>query len=234
MTIGGFQKFTLIDYPTKLSSIIFLSGCNFRCPFCYSGELVLPDKIKEHPKIEKGKIIDFLKERRGMLDGVVICGGEPTLNNDLKNFCAEIKDLGYSIKLDTNGSNPEVVQELIDKKLIDYIAMDIKAPLNSDNYKKAVGVEIDIEEIKQSIAIIKDSGIDYEFRTTVVPGIHTEEDIISIARAIAPAKKYFIQQFVSEKSTIDNSLKATKPFSYEKLEAVVSQIKSLFEICKIR
>ncbi|MFA6252488.1 MAG: anaerobic ribonucleoside-triphosphate reductase activating protein [Candidatus Paceibacterota bacterium] len=234
MIIGGFQKFTLIDYPGKLSSIVFLSGCNFRCPFCYSRELVLPEYISEHPQISKETVIDYLKKRIGMLEGVVICGGEPTLNSDLKDFCSDIKKMGYCIKLDTNGSNPEALKDLIGSKLIDYVAMDIKAPLNSESYRKAVGVDVSIEKIKESIEMIKSSGIEYEFRTTVVPGIHSEEDIISMAKAIAPAKRYFIQQFISQKDLIDNSFKNTKPFPYAKIESVLAGVINLFDVCKIR
>lgn len=234
MIIGGFQKFTLIDYPGKLSCIIFLSGCNFRCPFCYSTELVLPEKIKNQPKLSKKAVIEHLKTRQEMLEGVVICGGEPTLNSDIGELCNDIKNLGYSIKLDTNGSNPDVLEKLIRDKLIDYVAMDIKAPLDIEKYKKAVGVEVDIEAIKRSIKLIKNSGIDYEFRTTIVPGIHSEDDIILIAKDIAPAKRYFVQRFIPEKNMIDNSLRENPPFSYEKLEKALSQVINLFDICKIR
>jgi len=234
MIIGGFQKFTLIDYPGKLSCIVFFSGCNFRCPFCYSSELVLPEKIKQQPQLSSEKIIDYLKSRIGMLEGVVLCGGEPTLNPDLKAFCLEVKKMGYDIKLDTNGTNPSMLKELIEKDLIDYVAMDIKAPLTADKYKKVAGVEVDIRKIKESIEIIKSSGIDYEFRSTIVPTIHSEEDIIFMASGIGPAKKYFLQQFVSEKDLLDDSLKDVKPFTYERIENIVSKISPLFEVCRIR
>ncbi|MFA5080006.1 MAG: anaerobic ribonucleoside-triphosphate reductase activating protein [Candidatus Paceibacterota bacterium] len=234
MIIGGFQKFTLIDYPGKLSCIVFLSGCNFRCPFCYSSELVLPEKIKQHPELSEEKILEYLESRIGMLEGVVLCGGEPTLNFELDDFCSKLKAMGYFIKLDSNGTNSEKIKELIEKKLIDYIAMDIKAPLTAEKYKIATGVDSDIEKIKQSIEIIKNSGIDYEFRTTVVPGIHNMEDIISIANSIGPAKKYFLQQFNPEKDLIDNSLKGSKSFPYDFFEKVTDKISPLFEICRIR
>lgn len=154
MKIGGLQKTTLIDFPGKLACTVFISGCNFFCPWCYSPELVLPEKIKSqlHPHTKRGKkafalqdsetprygvgarisekeVFDFLKSRKGLLEGVVICGGEPTMNKELPEFIKKIKDLGFLVKLDTNGSNPEMLEELIDKKLIDYVAMDIKAPL---------------------------------------------------------------------------------------------------------
>jgi len=234
MIIGGFQKFTLIDYPGKLSCIVFLSGCNFRCPFCYSGELVLPEKIKNQPRVDKEKVINYLKDRVGMLEGVVICGGEPTLNNDLDEFCSEIKSLGYFIKLDTNGSNPERLSDLINNGLIDYVAMDIKAPLIFEKYKNATGVDVDIEKIAESMSLIKKSGIDYEFRTTIVPGIHSEEDMILMAKQIGPAKKYFLQQFVPTKDLINNELKNVKSFSYDRLEKILTEIEKLFDVCKIR
>jgi pyruvate formate lyase activating enzyme len=145
--IGGLQKATLIDYPGRLAATVFLIGCNFRCPFCYSSELVLLEKIKKQPKISLKYFFSFLKEKKGLLDGIVVCGGEPCLNKDLLAFIQKIKKLGYLVKLDTNGSNPKMLKNLIDKKLIDYVAMDIKAPLESQKskiksqkYKRATGV----------------------------------------------------------------------------------------------
>ena len=148
MIIAGLQKLTLVDYPEKLACTVFLAGCNFRCPWCYNPELVLPEKIKNNSQISKKGFFDFLKYRISLLDGVVICGGEPTLNNDLPIFCKEIKKMGYLIKLDTNGSNPEMIKNLIDEKLIDYIAMDVKAP--KEKYKEATGTKIDIRQIQKS------------------------------------------------------------------------------------
>ncbi|MDD4409506.1 MAG: anaerobic ribonucleoside-triphosphate reductase activating protein [Candidatus Pacebacteria bacterium] len=234
MKIGGFQKFSLIDYPGKISCIIFFSGCNFRCPFCYSSELVIPEKIADHPSLDMEGILDYLEERKGMIEGVVFCGGEPTLNPDLMDIAGIIKQKGYSIKLDTNGSNPEAIDGLIRKGLIDYIAMDIKAPLEENKYSIATGGFKDIEKIRKSISLIKDSGIDYEFRSTIVPGIHTLEDISSMARDIAPAKKYFLQQFLGNKEMIDISLLNGKSFSYESVEIVRREICHLFEVCQIR
>ncbi|MEI7424652.1 MAG: anaerobic ribonucleoside-triphosphate reductase activating protein, partial [Candidatus Staskawiczbacteria bacterium] len=129
MIIAGLQKTTLIDYPGKIACIVFLAGCNFRCPWCYSSELVLPLKIVKQPRISEKEVLDFLRDRQGLLDGVVICGGEPTINKDLSQFLEKIKKLGYLIKLDTNGSNPRILKELVELKLIDYVAMDIKSSL---------------------------------------------------------------------------------------------------------
>jgi len=231
--IGGLEKSTLIDYPARVACTVFLIGCNFRCPFCYSSELVLPEKIKSQPRISEKYFFDFLKKRKGLLEGVVICGGEPTLNKDLPDFVKKIKKLGYRVKIDTNGSNPEMLKELIKKKLLDYVAMDIKASLRSQEYERVVGVKTDLEKIKKSIGIIKNSGIDYEFRTTVVPTIHTKEDIIKIAKAIAPAKKYFLQNFRAEK-TINPKFEKIKPYSKDFLLEIKEEIAGYFDICEVR
>jgi pyruvate formate lyase activating enzyme len=233
MEIGGLQKTTLIDYPGKIACTIFLIGCNFRCPFCYSAELVLPEKIKNQPRIDEKELFRFLKERRKYLEGVVICGGEPTIHSDLSDFLLQIKKMGYLIKLDTNGTQPDIIKKLIDKKLVDYIAMDIKAPLEEEKYAVASGVKVDLEKIRQSIALIKNSGIDYEFRTTVVPTIHQLEDLLNIAQAIAPAKKFYLQNFRPEK-TLNENLLQVKPFSETDLEMILEKIKNLFKECRIR
>jgi len=233
MEIGGLEKSTLIDYPGRVACTVFLVGCNFRCPFCYSSELVLPEKILRQPKISGKEFFDFLRERKGLLDGVVLCGGEPTLQKDLPDFIKRIKDLGYLVKLDTNGSNPEMLELLIDKKLIDYVAMDIKAPMENQKYDRAAGVKVNLEKIKKSVEMIKNSGIDYEFRTTVIPGIHTREDIIQIAKDIGPAKKYYLQNFRPEK-TIDSKFEKIKPYPKEFLSEVRKEISRFFEVCEVR
>ncbi|MDD3711856.1 MAG: anaerobic ribonucleoside-triphosphate reductase activating protein, partial [Patescibacteria group bacterium] len=170
--IGGLQKSTLIDYSGKIACTVFLVGCNLRCPWCHSPEIVLPDLITKQPIMEKQDFFSFLDSRKGLLDGVVVCGGEPTINKDLPEFIGEIKERGFSVKLDTNGTNPSMIRSLLDKKLIDYIAMDLKAPIDKKSYSLAVGVDLDTLAISESVKLIKESGIDYEFRTTVVPGIH--------------------------------------------------------------
>jgi len=246
MEIGGLQKLTLIDYPGRLAATVFLCGCNFRCPFCYSGELVLPEKIKNQPKIPEKEFFNHLKERKGLLEGVVICGGEPTTHQELPDFCEKIKKLGYLVKLDTNGSNPEMLKKLIngklidypsgakggnERKFIDYVAMDIKAP--KEKYSEATGVKIDIKKIEESIDILKNNRIDFEFRTTVVPTFHTKEDILKIARWIGPAKKYFLQNFLPEK-TIDPKFEKIKPYPQEYLLEIQKVISPFFEICQVR
>lgn len=250
MQIGGLQKTTLIDYPGKVACTVFLIGCNFRCPWCYSSELVLPEKMKKQPRISEKEFFEFLKERRGLLEAVTICGGEPTLNKNLSEFIKKIKKLGFLVKLDTNGSNPEMLKGLIKNKLIDYVAMDIKAPIGTkmqnakykpqnDNsklknkYEQVTGIKINLEKIKKSIDIIKNSGGDYEFRTTVVPTIHTKEDILQIVRDISPAKKYYLQNFRSEK-TLDSKFEKIKSYSDKMLLEIKKEIEGFFEICEVR
>ncbi|MFA5310284.1 MAG: anaerobic ribonucleoside-triphosphate reductase activating protein [Candidatus Paceibacterota bacterium] len=235
MKIGGLQKVTLVDYPGKLACTVFLSGCNFRCPFCYSKELVLPEEIKKQPEISETEFFNFLEEKRGLLEGCVLCGGEPTIyGEELVSFAKKIKSKGFVIKLDTNGTDPKIIKRLIDEKTVDYIAMDIKAPLNKEKYSSAAGTNVDIEKIKESVELIKNSGIDYEFRTTVVPGIHSKEDIIQMAKDISPAKKYFLQGFRGEKGVIDEKLNNVRPFPDEFLKEIEGEIKSYFDVFKIR
>jgi pyruvate formate lyase activating enzyme len=236
MTIGGLQKVTLVDYPGKLACTVFLSGCNFRCPFCYSKELVVEENIKTQPQISEDYFFDFLNEKWGMLEGCVVCGGEPTIHGEaLVEFIRKIKKVGYLVKLDTNGTNPDVIKRLIDEKLIDYVAMDVKAPLVKEKYEEATGTKgLDISKIKESISLIKNSGIEYEFRTTVVPGIHTEEDIIKIADEIAPANKYFLQRFRGEKGTISGKFEKVIPFPDEFYKSIEEKIKGYFKVFRIR
>lgn len=233
MEIGGLEKSTLIDYPGRIAATVFLIGCNFRCPFCYSSELVLPEKIKLQPRMSEKVFFNFLKERQGLIDGVVICGGEPTLQKDLPGFIKKIKSLGYLVKLDTNGFNPEMLGKLIENGLLDYIAMDVKAPLEEEKYNEAAGVKVNLGKIKRSIGLIKGSGVDYEFRTTVIPTIHVREDIVQIAEDIGPAKKYYLQNFRPEK-TISPGLERIKPYPKEFLLEIKKEISRLFEVCEVR
>ncbi len=210
MLIGGLQKLTLIDYPGQIACVVFLIGCNFHCGYCYNLGLVVTKEIKKQPLISKEKLFQFLKERKGLLSGVVVSGGEPTIHKNLADFIRKIKSLDYLVKLDTNGSNPEILKKLIDDKLIDYVAMDIKAPFGVKNqgqtphagpgpaglkYEQVSGVKINLEKIKKSIEIIQSSNIDHEFRTTLLSNFHTEEDIINIAQTIQGDKVYYLQNF---------------------------------------
>jgi pyruvate formate lyase activating enzyme len=191
MLIGGYQKLTLIDYPGKLATTVFTVGCSFRCPFCHNPELV-DLKLIHNEKSEK-EFFDFLKKRKGKLEAVCITGGEPSIQPDIIDFVKKVKRRGFLVKLDTNGSRPDVLKKLIDARLIDYIAMDIKNSLKK--YAKTAGAKIDQERIKLSVELIWNSGIDHEFRTTVVPGLHEEKDFDDIANWLSGSKKYYLQVY---------------------------------------
>ena len=229
--IGGLQKTTLIDFPGRIAATVFLIGCNFRCPWCYSSELVLPEKIKKQPRISEKEFFDFLKERKGLLEACVLCGGEPTIHQELPDFMKKIKELGYLVKLDTNGSNPQMLKKLINDNLLDYVAMDIKLP--KEKYPKIFGKKVKIKDIEESIKILKQGKIDYEFRTTVVPTILKKEDIIKMARWIGPAKKYYLQNFRAEK-TIDPKFEKIKPYPENYLLEIQKAISPFFETCQVR
>jgi len=243
LKIGGLQKLTLIDYPKRVACTVFLIGCNFRCPFCYNGELVLPEKIKKQPVTSQKVFFEFLKSRIGLLDGVCITGGEPTINNDLPQFIKKIKKMGFLVKLDTNGTTPQMIKELIKSRAVDYIAMDIKSSFSSRNekpatmvinkYDEAAGVKVDLKKIRESIDIIKKSGVDYEFRTTIVPGIHLKGDIVELAREISTVKRYYLQEFKSGKN-INGQLMAVNPYSRKELLDIRDAIAFLSDICEVR
>jgi pyruvate formate lyase activating enzyme len=228
MIIKGLQKFTLIDYPGKLACTIFTFGCNFRCPYCQNPELIIDDGQKP---ISEAWILNFLYQRRGFLDGVCITGGEPTIQPDLLEFIKELKRLGYNVKIDTNGSNPELINQMIQSKLIDFIAMDVKAPL--EKYGKVVKTNIEENLIKESIRIIMEKAPDYEFRLTVVPTLINEEDLHIIGELVKGAKKMYIQQFRTEK-TLDESFKKINPFTKEELLRFRGILKNYVKFCDIR
>lgn len=200
MKIGGLQKLTLVDYPNKIAATVFLTGCNFKCGFCHNPELVDARKTKNQPEISESIFFKFLESKRGLVDGVCITGGEPTINSNLPKFIQKIKKLNFSIKLDTNGNNPEMLEKLIEEKLLDFIAMDIKT--SPEKYEEVVGGPRNGEtfnRVKESVEIIKKSGVDYEFRTTVVPGIVDRKDIEKIGKWLKGAKKFVLQQFRNQK-----------------------------------
>ncbi len=203
MLIHGFQKMTLLDYPGKVACTIFTAACNLRCPFCHNAGLVT--KIEHAERIDEGEILAYLKKRQGILDGVCITGGEPTLQPDLRDFIRNVKSLGYAVKLDTNGTHPDVLAALLDEGLLDYVAMDIKN--SRPKYALTAGLlehtaSDVLESIQTSIDLLLENRVDFEFRTTVVAEYHTPEDIAQIARRIAPAKKYFLQPFVDSGNLI--------------------------------
>ena len=259
MLIGGLQKFSLLDYPGHVAAIIFTQGCNFRCQFCYNPMLVWPDCLacpqlaggttevgklknsssskdegikKVHPLIKEGDLFDFLKNRVGKLDGVVISGGEPTIQSDLPEFLAKIKKLGFKVKLDTNGTNPTMLKKILAKKLVDYIAMDIKAP--ADKYERVTGAKLQFPKIEKSIKIIRESGLPYEFRTTIVPGLHSREDVKVMGKMIEGAEKWFLQFLKSDADLINSKLQGTKPYSKKDMEEFKKIGLSYVKKCEIR
>jgi pyruvate formate lyase activating enzyme len=234
MLIGGLQKLTLIDYPGKIACTVFTVGCNFRCHFCHNPELIDPAKVKLSEIIEEKKFFDFLNSRRGLLDGVCITGGEPTLYPDLPEFIKKIKALRFLVKLDTNGTNSEMLKALLEEKLIDYIAMDIKTLLQKESYEKVVGGAVSLDNIKESISVITQSDLEYEFRTTIVPGLHVEEDILKIAEFIKGAKRYYLQQFRAGEKILVPEFRGIKAYPAEFLQELREKIKYNFEICEVR
>jgi pyruvate formate lyase activating enzyme len=231
MEIGGLQKTTLIDFPGRVAATVFLFGCNFRCQFCYSAELVLPEKMKLQPRITEEEFFSFLEGKKGLLEGVVVCGGEPTCSLELPDFLSRIKKLGFLTKIDTNGSNPEILRRLIREKLVDYVAMDVKAP--KEKYEEIAGTGVDIKKIEESIELLKEGKVDYEFRTTIVPVFHSKEDIIEMAKWLTPAKNYYLQNFRPEK-TLNFDLEKVRPYPAEFLEEIKREISPLFGKCRVR
>ena len=225
MNIAGVQKVTLLDYPGKVACEIFTQGCNFECPFCQNSSLI---PITNTGEFSEEEIFEYLNLRKNILDGVVITGGEPTVQKDLKGFIKKIKDLGLLVKLDTNGGNPKVLQELIDEDLVDYVAMDIKNIFNK--YNITAGKKINLDNIKKSIEILKASKIDYEFRTTIIKEMHSLDDIISICKLVGDAK-YYLQNFEDSENVIDHSLHG---FSREELLFIDKYLKDVFPNVEIR
>lgn len=193
MQISSINKFSLIDYPGKISCVIFTPGCNMRCLFCHNPEFVLPEKIKKNNFIKEKDFFDFLETRKWLLDWVSICWGEPSLQKDLKSFCKKIKNMWFLVKLDTNWRDPDLIKDLIEESLVDYIAMDIKTSFKK--YSSITNIkEINLPYIK-SINILISSNIDYEFRTTVIKWYHTKDDIVEVFKQASQAKNYFLQSY---------------------------------------
>ena len=219
MKIGGLQKVSLIDYPGLICATVFLQGCNFKCSYCHNPELVNPQLFQ--PCLAEKEVLDFLRERRGKLDAVTITGGEPTIQNDLASFVKKIKKMGFAVKLDTNGSQPSVIKSLLDEKLLDFIAMDIKGPL--EKYESIVGATVESKRIEESIRIILKSRIPHEFRTTIVQSQLTLKDIVKIAQLISGAKRYALQKFIPGK-TLDNKFGEEKTYSEDELEKIKKRL----------
>ncbi|HEX7586636.1 MAG TPA: anaerobic ribonucleoside-triphosphate reductase activating protein [Patescibacteria group bacterium] len=229
MIIGGFQKLTLIDYPGKLATTVFTVGCNFRCPFCHNPELV--DLKLVHNEESEKEFFKFLKARKGKLEGVCITGGEPLIQPDIINFIKKIKKLGFLVKLDTNGARPDLLKKIIDARLVDYIAMDIKNQLKF--YDKTTNTKTDRDRIKLSVDLIMHSRIPYEFRTTAVPGLHFEKDFAEIAKWIKGAPAYYLQEY-REGKILDPSLKKKTKGKTLNLENIKKKIEKNFGKVGIR
>jgi pyruvate formate lyase activating enzyme len=243
MKIGGLQKLSLLDYPDYPSAIVFTQGCNFRCQFCYNPMLVWPyggGKFKkDHCLLEENDLFDFLKSRVGKLEGVVITGGEPTIHKDLPELIKKIKALGFKIKLDTNGTNPKMLAKFLTAPLIrkggraiDYIAMDLKAPL--EKYEEIAGAPADLKKIKESIKIILASDLPHEFRTTVIPDFITKNDILKMGELIMGADKWFLQFFKSDLDLVNEKLRGKKPYAEKKMEEMARIGKKFAKKCQIR
>jgi len=224
MKILGIQKQSLIEYPGRISAIIFLGGCNLKCQYCYVPHLVLPEEIERQREISQREFFSFLKERKNFLEAVAITGGEPTINSDLPEFIKKIKKLGYLVELETNGTNPKMLKYFIDKKLVDYIAMDIKHRLdNFEKYKEITGNVLTqemFENIRKSVKILILEKIEYEFRTTVMKEFHTKEDILEICREIEGANIYYLQNYHQNKNI---SGKVFTPLKEEEIEEILEK-----------
>jgi pyruvate formate lyase activating enzyme len=222
MKIGGFQKVSLIDYPGRISAVVFTQGCNFRCPFCHNPELVDPERFAD--LIPEKEILSFLEKRKGRLDAVVITGGEPTMQPELIPYILHLKAMGYLIKLDTNGTRPDLLVEMLDKKLLDYVAMDIKAPL--ERYGEVTKTNTDHDRIRRSISLIMGSGTDYEFRTTAIKSLLAPEDLEKIGKLIPGAKRFVLQKFVPTK-TLDRDFLGQPSYSDGELKRIVDKLAAI-------
>lgn len=229
MKIGGLQKVSLIDYPGKISAIIFTQGCNFRCPYCHNPELV--DQKLYGTCLPEKDILAFLALRTGKLDAVTITGGEPTLQEDLSPFIQKIRKLGFAVKLDSNGSKPDVLAALIQKKLLDFIAMDVKAPI--EKYQTVVKAPVAIDDVRESIRLVIKAKIPHEFRTTVVTSLLTPKDILAIAGEIAGAKRYALQKFQSNR-TLTKKYLQEKTYSDEEFWKIKKQLEKHVPLIIIR
>jgi pyruvate formate lyase activating enzyme len=228
MKIGGFQKTSLLDYPDRISAIVWTSGCPFRCPFCYNKALAL-GTAELFPQDE---ILSFLSKRKALLEGVVISGGEPLLHDDIIDFIKKIKNLRLLVKIDTNGAFPERLSELLEQQLVDYVAMDVKAP--KKKYPQLTGVDTNLSEIEASIDLLKTKASAYEFKTTFIPGLLTKDDIIEIAQWLKGADTYYLQQFKIKTPLLSSTLETMMPYPREYLLETLEEIKPFFKHCKVR
>ncbi|MFQ5758169.1 MAG: anaerobic ribonucleoside-triphosphate reductase activating protein [Candidatus Bathyarchaeia archaeon] len=236
MEIKGVVDLSLVDWDGRLSMVIFLPRCNFRCPFCQNYALVLHPEEEETIPFER--VEDYLRRQKDWLDGVCVTGGEPTLHADLPEFCSKLKGTGLPVKLDTNGTNPLMVKGLIEGGLVDYVAVDIKAPLTVEKYSKAIGVDAKnfLGKVKETVGMLLEAGVDYEFRTTVVPTLHDEKDIEEISRDMKGCRKYVLQKFDASlrKRTLDPTFSRLKPFTDEEMKNLLTAARKNVPNAKIR
>lgn len=229
VVIKGFIQTSLIDYPGKIASIVFFPRCNFNCSFCFNPEMV--NNSEELREIKPEEIFDYIESQKKWIDGVCLTGGEPTLQEGLPEFISEIKKRGFLVKLDTNGTNPGMLKKLLDQKLLDYVAMDVKATL--EKYERVAGCKVNLENIQKSIELIRNSGIEYEFRTTVVPDQLNKDDIKAIGEWLDGSKRYYLQQFRPEK-TLDKSFRGKKQYTPDQMKELADLVKSNFEKVEVR
>ncbi len=235
MTFKGWQKTSLIEYPGKVATVLFTGGCNFRCPFCYNADLV--QRPQELADLPGETVLEYLRTNRGLYQALVISGGEPTLNAETPEFLAEVKALDLCTGLETNGTNPDMIAGLLKEDLVDYIAMDVKAPLTWEAYRRAAGLNEGnrgwIEKIRATLELLKTAKAEIELRCTLVPKIHNREDLLNLARQLQGHRRFVLQQFVPERA-LDPLYRDEAPFDAETLRELRSQIADLFGSCEVR
>jgi len=219
--IKGFLETSFVDWAGKICSVLFLPYCNFRCPYCHNHPLVIHPE--QFPSIPWEDILNRLREFQDWIDGVCVTGGEPTFHTDLPRFIQEIKKHGFSVKLDTNGSNPHMLEQLLKAKSIDFVSMDVKAPLDPFSYRRSAGTGVDLQAIQKSIDLLKKGEVEFEFRMTVVPGLHREEEIRSLGQQLGVGRRFILQNFNPD-NPLDPSLKHVPPFAPEALKKMQKEI----------
>ncbi len=221
LPLKGLQKTSLIDYPPFTSSVVFIGGCNFRCGYCQNFDLVV--NCEDIPNFSEKELCDFFQRKKNWIEAVVITGGEPTLYDELVDFVREIKKLGLKIKLDTNGTNPQLIWDMMDEGLLDYVAMDVKAPL--EKYESVTVYPVNVEKIKESIQLLKNSNVDYEFRVTVLPDLLSKEDILKIGESIEGAKRFALQPFRASHGLLDKAFESKGSYKKKELAEMKEMLK---------
>ncbi|PIQ69963.1 anaerobic ribonucleoside-triphosphate reductase activating protein [Candidatus Shapirobacteria bacterium CG11_big_fil_rev_8_21_14_0_20_40_12] len=233
MEIAGYIKTSLIEWPGKISSVIFVPGCNFRCPFCHNADLVVRSKVSKFQSFKEKEVLADLEKRKKWVEAVAVTGGEPTLQADLSRFLSRLKQMGFLTMVESNGTKPEIINELIIKKLTDYIAMDIKGDL--EDYERYTNVQCTIYDIQKSIELIVKSGVEYEFRTTVVPGLHNLENLTKLAKQVGktPNIRWFLNQF-RPMNCLDKKYLKIKPYSVEELKKICRNLQKIIPQTNLR